>query len=288
MPANNVTLLEVYQHLSNVAAFTYSPQDTGVFLKNVPAGLPGMIITMPADPSDGDRYSFADVDGSLSTAHVLEVRPDPAGTATIDGAVAVAYFTAKAGATFIFDGDANDWVVVDSATGAFDTNANVVSTNQAGGPATLGDLTTGTATPINLFAIGMKPKSSGLVELLVMLTFALSAADTVTMAVASQADVSAITGGTQVTASPQLNVESGQGAGQPVVVTGGATTAQGSNVQEIATGGISKVTLVYSAFVQLTPAALAANFAAIVATIAAAGGATITGITATISARELF
>lgn len=288
MPANNVSIIEVYRTLSAVAAATFSTQDTGVFLKLVPAGVPGMILTLPAEPSDGDRYFFADVDGSVSISHVLEVKPDPGGSATIDGASVAAYFQSKVSGWFVFDGDANNWVPVLSGTAAFETGANQITTASTGAPATLGDLTSGTATPIILFAIGMKPKSTGNVQLDINLVYTLSAADTVTMAVGTQNNCSSIAGGTQVFASPQLNVESGQGAGQPVVVTAsGGLVNVGNFESEVATAQITKQTAVFSGLVTLAEPTTAGDVTAIVVTIAAAGGAHITGMTALISAREV-
>ena len=114
MPSNNTGQLLVYQDAINAASFNLSLQDTGVRVRQVRA--PSTTINLPPEfPNDGNRYEVIDADGSASLANQIVVTPPP-GT-TIRGAGTFPIASAFACATFIFDGEADDWTACQESTG---------------------------------------------------------------------------------------------------------------------------------------------------------------------------
>src|SRR4029077_3389933 len=115
MPENSTGQIAVYQDLSAVAKFTFSPQVTGVRLRKIPAGTStnpvGTFAVLPGEPSDGDNYELEDTDGSCDIDNANVVAPDPHGTATVGGLGAFPLFSPFAGGRFTFDAEANNWVV---------------------------------------------------------------------------------------------------------------------------------------------------------------------------------
>jgi hypothetical protein len=82
MPKNSTGTIAIY---TDVAAYTatstaggqhtFSPEDTEVRFRNIPANINGvgLLLFLPGGPSDGDEYTFSDRDGSFSPGHVIVV-----------------------------------------------------------------------------------------------------------------------------------------------------------------------------------------------------------------------
>lgn len=283
---NSLGIVARYAHITALAAYTFSPQDSGVFLAAIPAGTPGTTLNLPAEPNEGDMYSFADTDGSCNEAHFVALVPAAGGTTVNGGGTHIFAFSRFSGYV-VFDAAADNWVLYESATGDEEVTLNAFSTNGNGGPVTPGALTLAAATPVLVAAVGMTPKGVGLTEVAFMLTLTLAAADTVTMRAAVQANVTSITGGSELGgASPSFNYETGQGAGQPVVVVGGAVTQQGSFVESRPAGALT-VTCIFAGAVELPAVTVAGAVSAILLDIATTGGADISALSLSAFGQEV-
>lgn len=161
-------------------------------------------------------------------------------------------------------------IFVVSQNGAFSGNAALSP----------GDLTSGTNTPIVLAALDLTPVNKGLFLFHALVDYTLSAADTVAFSVQAIPAVTAITGGT---ALGNVHYESGQGAGQPVVVTGGTPVPSLTTSDEIATAQIAHQSKTIAGLVQLTETQ---TRQAIQLTVVATGGSHITSMSLWISALE--
>ena len=285
MPENSTGQIAIYQDLSAVSRFTFSPQVTGVRLRKIPAGtstnLVGTFGVLPGDPSDGDSYEIEDTDGSCSVDNAIVVAPDPKGTATVGGIPAFPLFSPFAGGKFTFDAEANNWVVALTGNVAL----TGVFAKLAGGTLLVpGDLTSGTTTPIVLFAYQFTTKGGGIFTFDFDLTFTLNQADTITIALSSVTDITAFSGGTESSSSlGTLRFESSGGG--PVTVTGNETQF-GQWAKQIAAGELGKQTATWSGVT--TIAVEDQNPIGIVATIVAAtAGTTITGMSLSTSVRQV-
>jgi hypothetical protein len=131
MPKNSTGTIAIYTDVGAYTAtstaggqHTFSPEDTEVRFRNIPANVNGvgLLLFLPGEPSDGDEYTFSDRDGSCSPGHVIVVKPDPNGTATIEGESGPLdpdeFFAPFAGCTYTFDAPANVWTADLSANPA--------------------------------------------------------------------------------------------------------------------------------------------------------------------------
>jgi hypothetical protein len=286
MPENSTGQIAIYQDLSAVAKFTFSPQVTGVRLSKIPAATSvsspaGTLAVLPGDPSDGDSYEVEDTDGSCSIDNAIVVAPDPQGTATVGRLAAFPLFSPFAGGKFTFDAGANNWVVALTGNVAL---TGIFSKFGGGNLLVPGDLTSGTTTPIVLFAYEFTGKGGGIFEVDFDLTFTLNQADTITIALSTVSEITAFSGGTEQS-SPigQLRFESSGGG--PVTITG--TQIQfGQWSEEIAAGEIGKETATWSGLTTIS--VLDANPVGMVATIVAGtAGTTITGMSLSTSVRQV-
>ena len=105
MPSNSTGQLAIWKDADNVAAFTFSQQDTGVRVRVVRTPT---VVNLPSPfPNDGDNYEVQDADGSCSIANNIEIVP-PAGTTIRGGAMLVlseAFVTCR----LVFDSEFDDW-----------------------------------------------------------------------------------------------------------------------------------------------------------------------------------
>ena len=120
--ANNVDVDSYVASLTFGGTYTFSPQDSQVRFRNLPANVAGigLKLVMPANPSDGDTYEWIDADGSCTAGHEVTVFPDPGGTATF-AAVTIpsiapplplfTWVTANSGAKFQFDAHHDQWLI---------------------------------------------------------------------------------------------------------------------------------------------------------------------------------
>ena len=285
MPENSTGQIAVYQDLSAVAKFTFSPQVTGVRLSKIPAGTStnpvGTFAVLPGDPSDGDSYEVEDTDGSCSVDNAIVVTPDPHGTATVGGLGAFPLFSPFAGGRLTFDAEANNWVVALTGNVAL---TGVLAKLAGGNMLTPGDLTSGTTTPLVLFADQFTSKGGGIFTFDFDLTFTLNQADTISIALFSVTDITAFSGGTESTSSlGSLRFESSGGG--PVTITG-TETQFGQWAKEIAAGELGKQTATWSGVT--TIGVEDPNPIGLVATIVAAtAGTTITGMSLSTSVRQV-
>jgi hypothetical protein len=251
MPSNSTGTIAVNVDVSayvpkanNFGGFyKFSPEDSTVRFRKLPANAAvtgiGLRLELPANPSDGDTYEFLDADGSCDLAHLVFVFPDPGGTATIGGQngpgvpsplTLFAFGEANGGARFQFDAAANQWIMWESVTPLFNALSNYI----ASGPQTPANFAGGAA--INLAAFLVQPKGSGRFVLRAMLEFIAAAADAgVILDVVVIPDVTVFSGGAGVgpATAPTMRYETGTGAGQPVVVTGGAPVNFGEWKQQV-------------------------------------------------------
>lgn len=160
---------------------------------------------------------------------------------------------------------------------------NFFASARAGGPVTPGNLTAGTAASIDLFAVLLPPADpdGDMVELIAMVSFTLSAPDVVALGVTTAPDATC-TGG--ATVDNGIHYETGQGAGQPLVITSGASSPQGAFNANL---GAGFQTITFAQFVNVPPAG-ASGQSIIRARIGAAGGATFTAMSLTVSGRAVF
>jgi hypothetical protein len=132
MPRNATGTIQVNTDLTSYTATAtaggthgWSPQETTVRCRNIPANVAGvgLLLTLPGQPSDGDAYEWIDADGSCGPGNVVSVQPDPAGGATIQGAGTALdpdeFAAPFSGCAYIFDEASNQWVVQLSANGLF-------------------------------------------------------------------------------------------------------------------------------------------------------------------------
>jgi hypothetical protein len=69
MPQNNTGTIAIVSPIVGESFYSFSPQDTYAALAEIPTF--GVTLQLPADPSDGDRYEFADVDGTCSALNPI-------------------------------------------------------------------------------------------------------------------------------------------------------------------------------------------------------------------------
>jgi hypothetical protein len=283
MPSNSTGTIAIYEDIVGQSTFTFSPQLTGVRASKIPAnaglGLPGLTVFLPADPSDGDSYEFQDVDGSCGVNNIVFIKADPGGTATVGRLPFFGFIFPSQGVRATFDAEANDWALDLNANGLLMLPSTVDGTGGAGGNAHPGDLTSGTTSPAILFAFQLSPKAGGLFFLSFSLEFTLSAPDTVTIAIESAGNVTSVSGGT--TLGTKLQVE---GPG-PVTVASDAPVQRSEWAAEIPAGATAKQTATWAGVVALQ--SNGNNPAAIIATIATAGGASLTGMSLAADTREI-
>lgn len=109
--------------------YTFAPSDTYAAVTSVPAA--GTNLNLPDDPSPGDRYEFACVDGSCSAARPISLYP-PEGV-TIQGQAGVTFTTAYAWGVAVYQGGVEapgSWMLY--SEGESDTGAgNLAATSNA-------------------------------------------------------------------------------------------------------------------------------------------------------------
>jgi hypothetical protein len=285
MPENSTGQIAIYQDFSAVQRFTFSPQVTGVRLRKIPAGTSaspgGTLAVLPADPSDGDSYELEDTDGSCSVDNAIVVLPDPKGTATVGSVGAFPLFSPFAGGKFTFDAEANNWVVALTGNVAL---TGVFSKFGGGNLLTPGDLTSGTTTPIVLFAYQFNVKGGGIFTIDFDLTFTLSQPDTVTIALSQISDITAFSGGSAV--SSPIGILRFESSGGGAVTVTGSETALGEWAKQIAAGEIAKQTATWSGLTSIT--IIDPNPIGIVTRIVAAtAGTSITAMQLSTSVRQV-
>ena len=149
MPANSLGLLTIVVAVNAQATYTFSPQDSVASLTGIPNG--GTTLHLPPDPSSGDRYEFADADGSCSATNPI-ILAAAAGT-TIRGlsATQVAFSQPFSSGACVFDEARKAWLVVSSANAnpntieqiAMFSNTAAVTLTSAGVQVLQGSVTVG-------------------------------------------------------------------------------------------------------------------------------------------------
>ena len=146
MPANSFSgtrLISV--RVSARTAYAFSPTDGLAEVSAVPGGGVGTTLELPAAPSSGDWYAFADEDGSCGAASPI-VLEAAAGT-TVAGAASVASSTPRSAGVAIYDADAKNWAVFSSAPGGASGSEIVVLpfTYQTASPLAVSPLAAGSS-----------------------------------------------------------------------------------------------------------------------------------------------
>lgn len=161
--------------------------------------------------------------------------------------------------------------------------ANFFAVLRAGPPVVPGNLTAGTAATIDLFAVLVPPvdPTGDMVDLFVLLNFSLSAPDEVALGITTAPNAT-VTGGAVV--DNGIHYETGQGAGQPLVITSGTPAPMGAFDAQLAAGF---QTIAFAQTVNVPPPG-ASGQSIIRARIGAAGGATFTGMKLTVSGKTAF
>lgn len=138
MPSNAQNLIESFAEVIGARSYAYSLQDTGAFLYEIPGASVGTTLILPDDPTDGDWYEFADVDGSCANTHPVHVA---AGTgATILGGASFAFTSAFCSGKVRYSARTQAWVFI-SGPGSGDLTAvdagPGISVSTTGGVATV-------------------------------------------------------------------------------------------------------------------------------------------------------
>jgi hypothetical protein len=306
MPENSTTAIavnvDVDAYVATPAAggtYAFSPQDNTVRFRNIPANVAGvgLLVTLPANPSDGDSYELVDADGSCNLGHAISLIPAPGGTATIaaqnspnlpNPLPSFTFANVNAGARMQFDSKHNQWLLWQSATGLYNAQNNFANLG-SGGAVAPGNFAGGAA--INLFAF-LFPHDAGLgvFRLVALVNMIVAAADAgVILAVSVIPNVTAFSGGTLVgtAGNPQGRFETGTGAGQPVVITGDAGVPIGQWIEQVAAGDVGHVTAALTLDMGLPfPTNALAIGVGILVTLADTAQA-ITGIKVNASAQEI-
>jgi hypothetical protein len=230
MPQNNQQLIATYSDLIGgttpgfVAGGTrvFSPQETGIRLSKMPvaAAPPGISFTLqlPGDPSDGDNYGFADVDGSVDANHGLLVVPTA--PATILGLTAQPFISEFAGGSYEYDSGRNLWVFSDAGVSSAFKSFSGVGTGFANpaGSVVPGNVPASAGGGRTLFAFELSPRFS-VWHVDFALRFSIAGADTFELGLASAAGLTSIVGGTQILGGGGLSLNYETGGVFPVVTT---------------------------------------------------------------------
>jgi hypothetical protein len=160
---------------------------------------------------------------------------------------------------------------------------NFFATARAGAPVNPGNLTVGTAATIDLFAVLIPPGDPGgdMVDLFAVLNYTLSAPDVVALGITTAPNAT-VSGG--ATVDNGIHYETGQGAGQPLVITSDAPSPEFAYNANVA-AGFQTITIAQSVKV---PPPGASGFSIIRARIGAAGGATFTAMSLSFSGKTTF
>ena len=106
MPSNSQGTIAIVAVVRAEVFYDFSTQDTYAALSLIPPG--GTTLFLPADPSDGDSYEFADADGSCSAAKPIVVRAN--GGLTVMGSASRSFTTPNASSKFVFISELKTWV----------------------------------------------------------------------------------------------------------------------------------------------------------------------------------
>jgi hypothetical protein len=133
MPANSLGLLAVVVPVHAAEDHTFSPQDTTVVLSGIPFP-EGTTLHLPSEAQSGDRYGFADVDGSCSPQTPIQLAAPP-GT-TIAGGASALFVEPFQAAAAEFDEASKSWAIVSKSSNALVPGLNLVD-NGIAAPVTL-------------------------------------------------------------------------------------------------------------------------------------------------------
>ena len=275
---------------------SWSEQDDTLRLRKIqpaPHNGAGVLAVLPAFPQDGDTFAIVDADGSCGLFSSVVVLPDTSQvpTPTISGSLPLInanplpvwlMFQAYAGTSFTYDQDANQWIA--SAVPVQSGQAYSSTAASLNAPFSAGDVAGGT--PVLFLAAAMAPAGFGLVRLLVTMSFALSAADTVTAVVETIANVTAFSGGGAFSNSSAVIEGRIETTGSPVVVTGAAPVVAQTIQKQVAAGETAAVDMVIALDVMLPKVTTAGARSAVAITLGTTA-ANITGITLNATAQAV-
>jgi hypothetical protein len=273
--------------------------DDGILLEDIPAivdELPTCVITLPDNPATGDTYFIADNDGSAGPENVALILPGDAtsGESTINGTTGFAFLQAFVGAWFIYSADDNNWTVALTDTAAFILSTNMAGTFQnTASPATSLVSAGNMAAPASLAlaALNVRPKSSGIFRVVGYVSCIVSAAGTVAFEWTAESGLTAATsGGTNFGGdgvAPSINIESGSGAGEPVVVPFTTQSVQGAVQREVPAAEAGGANLVVFPINGTANVPDAGEFPCAI-TVRATSAENLSGIELNLSAQECF
>ena len=122
MPSNSAGQIEIVSDCEAQSTFSFSTQDTIVHVSDIPTG--GTILHLPSPlPTDGDRYEFADIDGSCGPGSPLAIT-DPNGHA-IAGSATRMFTSPFSWGVVRFDAKSASWSLLSQASA--NTNAGIIS-----------------------------------------------------------------------------------------------------------------------------------------------------------------
>lgn len=154
MPSNSTGTISVVVPVQGKAFFAWSSADDLAACSSIPAG--GTALQLPNDPSNGDTYAFADVDGSCSGSNPLTILAS-SGT-TIRGASSFAVTSAFAAGRMRFTAATDAWALESLTSTAAAGNVTLTGDVEGSGPAT--DVVT-EAIQLQSFAGPLTPPENG-------------------------------------------------------------------------------------------------------------------------------
>jgi hypothetical protein len=123
MPVNSLGILATVVSVRAAATFTFSRQDTTAALSAIPSP-GGTTVRLPSDSQSGDRFEFADVDGSCSPGSPIVLAASP--NSTVAGGASVVFVEPFQAAATVFDEASKSWAVVSKSSSAPVPNLNLV------------------------------------------------------------------------------------------------------------------------------------------------------------------
>jgi hypothetical protein len=269
----------------------FSRGDAGILLTDIPANTDdaaSCVVTLPDSPGDGDCYELYDQDGSCNASNLVVVVP---GALPLEQTIQTLAGTGSAapffGLRFTYSTEVNDWVVSSSAGALQAIAANAAGTFVGGSSlVTPGNLASAAANPI-LCAFTLKPTSTGVFRLMLLLKLTMSASDTLTVTASAESGLSAApSGGSFVGGfvAPTFQYEVTGGGGQ-ITVPSTTSTLQATWERLVPAAEIGNVTVEMACTVNVPEAG--AHPSAIQINIGTAGATAISAMSLNASAQEM-
>ena len=114
MARNNLGVILHVVPVVKQAFYAFSASDDLATLRKIPAG--GIVLELPPDPQSGDKYGFADLDGSCSSASPITIAAG--GGTSLRGSAAISSTSAYAAGTLTYDETSSSWALSDEGAHA--------------------------------------------------------------------------------------------------------------------------------------------------------------------------